>query len=99
MIYSLKRAFRLISAKLLLLRCLEVVACVTQWPGPLVKCDLLAEAQVNPSPAPWLKSHAHLCHLAGHPKALTVLLLQGSVACSVLAFVLLYLAWVGLLAP
>lgn len=61
----------------------------TQWPGMLVKFDLLVEAWVDPLPAPLLRSHANLCYLAVHLRALTVLLLQGSVECPVLAFVLL----------
>ena len=39
MTYSLKRASELISTKLLLLCCLEVVTSVTQWPGTQLKFD------------------------------------------------------------
>ena len=62
---------------------------VTQRPGTLMKFDLLLEVWVDPLPAPLLRSHANLCYLAVHLRALTVFLLQGSVLCSVLAFVLL----------
>lgn len=87
MTYSLKRASELISTKLLLLCCLEVVTSVTQWPGTQLKFDWLAGAWADLPSAPWLGSQASLDYLAVHPRALTVLLCQGSVACALLAFV------------